>query len=76
MRRVCIAALTVGALTAGYAAGAERNVYFGDLHIHTRFSLDAFMFGTRSSPDVAYRYARGGGDQTPRRVRDPARSPA
>ncbi len=54
-----IAALTVGALTATYAAGAERNAYFGDLHIHTGFSFDAFTFGTRASPDVAYSYARG-----------------
>ncbi len=54
-----IAALTVGALTATYAAGAERNAYFGDLHIHTRFSFDAFTFGTRATPDDAYRYARG-----------------
>ena len=54
-----IAALTVGALTATYAAGAERNAYFGDLHIHTRFSTDAYSFGTRASPDDAYRYARG-----------------
>ncbi len=60
MRRVQrIAALTVGSLAATYAAGAERNAYFGDLHIHTQFSLDAFTFGTRSSPDDAYRYARG-----------------
>ncbi len=36
-----------------------RNAYFGDLHIHTRFSFDAFMFGVRTNPDDAYRYARG-----------------
>ncbi len=58
MRRVRIAALTISALAATYA-GAERNAYFGDLHIHTQFSMDAFTFGTRSTPDDAYRYARG-----------------
>ncbi len=58
MRRVRIAALTISALAATYA-GAERNAYFGDLHIHTQFSFDAFILGTRSSPDDAYRYARG-----------------
>ena len=36
-----------------------RNAYFGDLHIHTGFSYDAFMFGGRANPDDAYRYAKG-----------------
>ncbi|MCZ6890586.1 MAG: DUF3604 domain-containing protein [Gammaproteobacteria bacterium] len=67
MRRVhCIAVLTVSALTiSALAAGAERNAYFGDLHIHTQFSLDAFTFGTRASPDDAYRYALGEAIQHP-----------
>ena len=41
-------------------AGADRNAYFGDLHVHTRFSFDAFSFATRGSPDDAYRFATGG----------------
>ena len=36
-----------------------RNVYFGDLHTHTNFSYDAFLNGTRATPDDAYRYAQG-----------------
>lgn len=36
-----------------------RNVYFGDLHLHTRNSFDAYVFNVRASPDDAYAYARG-----------------
>ena len=36
-----------------------RNVYFGDLHLHTRNSFDAYVFNVRASPDDAYAYAKG-----------------
>ena len=42
------------------APNPERNAYFGDLYVHTRYSFDAFIFGTVATPDEAYAYARGG----------------
>ena len=37
----------------------ERNAYFGDLHVHTAYSFDAFVLGTLASPEDAYRFAQG-----------------
>ena len=37
-----------------------KNAYFGDLHLHTRNSFDAYIFNVRASPDEAYAYAKGG----------------
>lgn len=38
---------------------ALRNAYFGDLHVHTDYSFDAYAFGTVATPYDAYRYAKG-----------------
>ena len=37
----------------------DRNAYFGDLHVHTYISNDAYIFNLRRTPDDAYRFAKG-----------------
>lgn len=52
------------------------NVYFGDTHLHTKLSLDAYGDGnTTLGPDEAYRFAKGevieGHDGSPVRISRP-----
>ena len=41
------------------ASNPLRNAYFGDTHIHTVLSFDAYLMGTRRTPDEAYDFAKG-----------------
>jgi hypothetical protein len=36
-----------------------RQAYFGELHLHSSYSMDAWLFDTRADADAAYRFARG-----------------
>ena len=38
----------------------NRNLYFGDLHAHTRLSFDAYAYEVRTTPAQAYAFAKGG----------------
>jgi len=47
----------------------RRNLYFGDLHVHTAYSFDAWISDVRTDPAGAYRFARGetvAGERLPR----------
>ena len=37
----------------------EREVFFGQTHIHTSWSLDAYVIGNRTGPEEAYQFAMG-----------------
>ena len=54
------AAATLPAEPAGPQPNPERNAYFGEEHIHTSWSVDAWVMGNRiTGPDDAYKYAQG-----------------
>ena len=36
-----------------------RQAFFGELHLHSAYSMDAWLFDTRADADAAYRFARG-----------------
>jgi len=65
MHKGWIATMLLLVTVVGHSAQPERlesvnrQAYFGDLHIHTKNSSDAFMFNARATPDDAYRYALG-----------------
>ena len=51
--------------TTSIASNENRNPYYGDLHVHTKYSFDAYVFGITATPDDAYRYAQGEGIKHP-----------
>ena len=67
-KRRYVGATVLGAGVLGLAASSafaqernpERNAYFGETHIHTSWSVDAWVMGNRiTGPDDALKYAQG-----------------
>ncbi|MXY58742.1 MAG: DUF3604 domain-containing protein, partial [Gammaproteobacteria bacterium] len=70
-RRALQAVAVAGSLAASATVDAEDTyaptirdtypdtVYWGDTHVHTYLSADAFGLGTRATPEEAYRFAKG-----------------
>ena len=50
---------SVEALEAAVPENPLKDAYFGETHVHTSFSLDAYIGGARLTPDDAYRFAKG-----------------
>ncbi|RZL92811.1 MAG: DUF3604 domain-containing protein [Variovorax sp.] len=62
----CAALFTAGLLSLGsnpahaQKTNPDRDAYFGDTHVHTSWSFDAYVFGnTLAGPEEAYKYALG-----------------
>jgi hypothetical protein len=54
------AILSLIAPSAFAAPNPERNAYYGETHVHTSWSFDAYIFGNHvTGPEQAYQYAMG-----------------
>ncbi len=58
--RAMAVALLFSLFTSPAVADSSRELLWGDTHLHTAYSFDAFLNGNRSAdPDTAYRWAKG-----------------
>jgi Protein of unknown function (DUF3604) len=66
-RRRCLVTMVLAAVPLGAAvlpayaqSNPLRDAYFGETHVHTSYSVDAWLFGNRlTTPGDAYKYFKG-----------------
>jgi hypothetical protein len=52
--------LVTALIAVAQEKNSERNAYFGETHVHTSWSFDAFIFGNHiTGPADAYKYFNG-----------------
>ncbi len=57
---LAVAVVLMGAPAHAQQKNPERNAYFGETHVHTSWSPDAWLFGNQiTGPADAYKYAKG-----------------
>jgi hypothetical protein len=54
-----VASIVQGAMAPIAGPNAERNAYFGAVHVHTGWSFDALTNGSKTTPTDAYAWAQG-----------------
>lgn len=60
MKTLLASSLAIALVQNAIASPEERQLLWGDTHLHTSHSADVFMFDTtHSTPDTAYRFAKG-----------------
>jgi len=60
LKKLALSSLFLAVTSASVSASESTNLYWGDTHLHTSYSLDAFLNENQSAdPDTAYRWAKG-----------------
>ena len=55
-----ISAVMTTTAISGEPVVLEKSIFWGDLHTHTAYSMDAYVLNTQTTPADAYRFAQGG----------------
>lgn len=59
MKKLILSAACL-AISTSFVSAEETNLYWGDTHLHTNYSADAYFLGNKTAdPDTSYRFAKG-----------------